>query len=89
MRATASGIACEPARARWIRRGQPVAAESKGGAPVAEEGTETPGADPAPRAVRASTMEPVPARTRSPARSPMAPRYAASTSESTVTRRPS
>jgi hypothetical protein len=38
---------CEPARARWIRGGQPVAAEGKGGAAVAEEGTQTTGADPA------------------------------------------
>ena len=42
------GRPCEPARARRVGRGEPVAAEGEGGAAVAEERAEPARADPAP-----------------------------------------
>jgi hypothetical protein len=89
MRATASGSLAS----RRARDGSAAASQSRPRAkpepPSPKRGPSPPARIQRPRAVRASTMDPVPASTRSPERSPRAPRYAASTSDSTLTRRPS
>ena len=70
------------------RDGQPCAADPERRALVAQEGSQPPRATELPRRSRPSAMEPVPARSRMPGRSPKAPSRAASTSEITRTRRP-
>src|SRR5262249_45361364 len=86
MRATASDdTARRRARIGFVAASQ--ARPSGEAAPPPKGGRGPPARTQAPASDRASTIEPVPASTSRPARSPMAPRYAASTSDSTCTRR--